>query len=142
MSFAWTPEYTEGDEVEEKNAAGEVCVYYKMPDVLKRVTFELAVCNPEPELEELLIGGTILEDGSDVVGWAAPETGVEATPNGVAFELWSRAIVGGKPAAVLPYFRDGPHGDWPYISDRAYQYARVASFPSGINGFQAVIADS
>lgn len=177
MTMSFTPEYTEGDEIEEKNAAGEVCVYFKMPDVLKRVTFELAICNPEPELYEMLVGGTVLENAGEAVGYAAPATGVEATPNGVSLEVWSRAIVAGKPAAVNPYFRwvfpytqmrltgdrtlengmmantfegwgvgndawgDGPVGDWDYPSDRAYQQARVSTYPSGINGFQAVVAD-
>lgn len=255
MSMSFTPEYTEGDEVEEKGADGSVCVYYKLPDVLKRVTFELAICNPDPELTEMLAGGTILNssgtsytvtnkalatnvatltigthtlnvgdtitvalspadatfDGTQVVtaktattidfaktaadvtsaasggtvsgpvtvaGWAAPATGIDATPNGVALEVWSRAIVAGKPAAVNPFWRwvfpyaqmkldgdrtlengmmantfngwglgntgfgDGPQNDWLYTSDRAYQYARAASFPTGINGYQTVLADA
>lgn len=177
MSMSFTPEYTEGDEIEEKGADGSVCVYFKLPDVLKRVTFELAICSPDPELTEILVGGETLEDGGSVVGWAAPATGVEATPNGVSLELWSRAIVAGKPAAVNPYWRwvfpytqmrltgdrtlengmmantfegwgvgntywgDGPQNDWDYTTDSAYQYARAASFPSGINAYQAVIAD-
>lgn len=177
MSMSFTPEYTEGDEIEEKGADGSVCVYYKMPDVLKRVTFELAICNPEPQLEEMLVGGTVLESEGEAVGFAAPPTGVEATPNGVSLETWSRAIVAGKPAAVNPYFRwvfpytqmrltgdrtlengmmantfegwgvgnaewgDGPVGDWEFPSDRAYQQARVSSYPTGINGYQPVVAD-
>lgn len=178
MSMSFTPEYTEGDEIEEKGADGSVCVYYKMPDVLKRVTFELAICNPEPQLEEILVGGTVLETAGEPVGFAAPPTGVEATPNGVSIETWSRAIVAGKPAAVNPYFRwvfpytqmrltgdrtlengmmantfegwgvgnaewdDGPQNDWAFPSDRAYQQARVSSYPTGINGYQAVLADA
>jgi hypothetical protein len=255
MSMGFTPEYTEGDEVEEKGADGGVCVYYKLPDTLKRVTFELAICAPDPELTEILVGGTILStggssftvtneeltanvatltigthtlnvgdtvtvamapadpifDGSHVItaktsttisfaktnaditsaaasgtvtgpttvaGWAAPTSGVESTPNGVGLEVWSRAIVGGKIAQVNPFWRwifpyaqmkldgtrtlengmmantfagwglgnaafgDGPQNDWPYSSDRAYQYARAASFPTGINGYQTVLADA
>jgi hypothetical protein len=179
MSLAFTPEYTEGEEVEEKAADGTVCVYYKIPDVLKRVTFELALCAPDPEMYEIIAGGTLLESGTpgDTVGWAAPETGQEATPNGISMEVWSRAIVAGKPSGTNPFWRwvfpyaqmrltgdrtlengmmantfegygvgnaawgDGPVGDWSYTSDRAYQYAREADFPTGINGYQAVVAD-
>lgn len=177
MSMGFTPEYTEGEEIEEKAADGSVCVYYKMPDVLKRVTFELAICNPEPELQALMVGGTVLEVLTEPVGYAAPETGVDATPNGVSIEVWSRAIVAGKPAVVNPFWRwvfpyaqmklsgdrtlengmmantfegwgvgnadwgDGPQNDWDHTSERAYQHARAAAFPTGINGFQAVIAD-
>jgi hypothetical protein len=252
MSQSFTPEYTEGEEIEEKAADGSVCVYYQMPDVLKRVTFELAICSPDPELYEMLVGGTILSaagtshtvtnkalatnvatltigahtiqvgasvviagvdatfdgtyvvtavtgttisyakvhadvtsgagtgtvtEGGPVSGWAAPLSGIESTPNGVSLEVWSRAIVGGKPASVNPFWRwvfpytqmkltgdralengmmantfegwglgnalwgDGPQNDWDYTSDRAYQYARADSFPTGINGYQAVLAD-
>lgn len=248
MSLAFTPEYTEGDEVEEKSANGEVCVYYKMPDVLKRVTFELALCAPDPEIYTIIAGGTILSGGGTVynvtnkalasnvatltigthtlqvgqtinvagvdstfngtytvtavaattvsyaktaanvtgtassgtvtgpgstIGWAAPPLGIDATPNGISMEVWSRAIVAGKPAATNPYWRwvfpytqmrlsgdrtlenglmanvfegfgvgnaawgDGPAGDWPYVADRAYQYARVSTFPS-TSGYTAV----
>jgi len=108
MSFGFTPEYTTGDEIEEKSANGAVCIYYQGPDVLKRVTFSLAICNPDPELHEILIGGDILMEGSpgtEVVGYAAPETGTDATPNGIAMEIWSRAIVGGRPAPTNPFWR-------------------------------------
>lgn len=253
MSMGFTPEYTEGAEIEEHGADGSVCVYYKMPDTLKRVTFNLAICAPDPELTEMLVGGTILtavgssftvtnkaltsnvatltigthtvnvgdsvtvalspsdatfdgtfvvtaktsttisyavthadvtsassggsvSEASGVVGWAAAPTGLEYVPNGVGLEVWSRAIVAGRPAPVNPYWRwvfpyarmradgerllengmmantftgyglgnsgfgDGPQNDWPYTTDRAYQYARAASFPSGINGYQTVLA--
>lgn len=181
MSLGFTPEYTEGDEIEEKAADGSVCVYYQAPDVLKRVTTNLAICSPDPELTAILIGGTILTtpgtaktvtnkaltsnvatlttsaahglfvgdsvtvagvgapfDGVFVLtavtsttlsyactnanitstassgtvtgpitttGWSAPTAGVEALPNGVALEVWSRAIVAGRPATVNPYWR-------------------------------------
>jgi hypothetical protein len=58
MSF--TPEYEDGEEITEKAANGTVCVSYKAPDVLKRVTMELAICEPDPELTALLAGGVLL----------------------------------------------------------------------------------
>jgi len=58
MSF--TPEYEDGEEITEKAANGTVCVSYKAPDVLKRVTMELAICEPDPELTALLGGGVLL----------------------------------------------------------------------------------
>lgn len=108
MRFGFTSEYTAGEEIEEKAANGNVCIYYQAPDVLKRVTFSLAICDPSPELHEILVGGNVLlpsGGGTDAIGYAAPATGVDSTPNGVAFEVFSRAIVGGKPAAVNPYWR-------------------------------------
>lgn len=178
MRFGFTPEYTAGEEIEEKGANGNVCIYYQAPDVLKRVTFSLAICNPSPELHEMLIGGNILlpESGTDAIGYAAPATGIDSTPNGVAFEIFSRAIVGGRPAATNPYWRwvfpyakmkltgdrvlengamanefegwgvgnaqygKGAGGDWPYQTDRAYQYARSAVAPLGVNDYVPVLA--
>src|SRR6478735_6176908 len=60
ISFTFTPAYSEGDEIETKNAAGEVCVYFKMPDTLKNVTFSLEICDPDPVLTQMLVGGDIL----------------------------------------------------------------------------------
>lgn len=105
MTLSFTPEYTEGDEVEEKAADGSVCVSYQLPDVLKRVTFTLTICAPSPELSEILAGGTLFENGdSEVVGYQGPEVGVDATPNGVSMEAWSRAVIDGRLASPNPYW--------------------------------------
>lgn len=104
-SLSLTPEYEDGDEFTSKTAGGEICVSFKAPDTLKRVTLEIAVCNPDPELTELASGGVLLSDDDAVsVGWASPQIGIDALPNGVSVEVWSRAIVQGKPAANNPYW--------------------------------------
>ena len=56
MRVSFTPEYEEGDEITEKNANGVVCVTYKSPDTLKRITMELAICEPDAELTNLISG--------------------------------------------------------------------------------------
>lgn len=129
MKFGFTPEYTEGDEVEEKGADGAVCVYYKSPDVLKRVTFSLTICDPSPEFTTILTGGTLLTGGgSTVEGYAAPEVGQDSTPNGVGFEVWSRAIVKGKQAAVNPYWRwVFPWGKFTFTGERALENGMMAN---------------
>lgn len=107
IRFAFTPEYSEGDEIEVKNAAGEVCVLYKMPDTLKQITFTLELCDPDPVLTELLVGGDVLFDQVDAtkaLGYASAETGLETVPNGVAIEVWATAIQGGKAAADKPFW--------------------------------------
>lgn len=174
ISVSFTPEYEEGDEFVQKGADGTVCTSFKAPDTLKRVTLEVAVCNPDPEFAHKLAGGELLTQGGQSVGYAAAQVGVDGNPNGVAIEVWSRAIQNGKPASNNPYWRwvfpyvvarpsgdrviengilantyegwgvgnaefdDGPTGDWPFISDRAYQYARVATAPIGSKGYVAV----
>jgi len=124
---SFTPEYEAGDEVTEKAADGTVCVTFKAPDTLKRVTMEIAICDPDPELTQLLSGGVLLaghpdaappvSDGSATeiaMGWASAQVGEDPSENGVAVEVWSRAIQNGKPAAVNPYFQ------WvfPYVKTR------------------------
>jgi len=60
MRMSFTPEYEDGEEITEKAANGTVCVSYKAPDRLKRVTMEVAICEPDPELSALIAGGVLL----------------------------------------------------------------------------------
>lgn len=140
--FSWTPEYEEGEEIKTVAADGTVCVYYKMPDTIKQVNMELEICNPQPEIHEMLGGGTLLTDAGDNVGWSAPLTGTVPNPNGVGIEVWSRAIVGGRPAAVNPFWR------WvmPYVQtkldgDRTLENGALASVFTGIGLGNAEFGD-
>ena len=154
MRVSFTPEYEEGDEITEKGANGVICVSYKAPDTLKRITMELAICEPDPELSALLSGGlllrknvgTALDPNNQSVGWAAPGVGDDPAGNGVAVEAWSHAVTGGKRNGVLPYF----HWVFPYAKfrqsgDRVIENGLLANtfegfglgnvnFKSGIDG--------
>lgn len=110
VSLGFTPEYETGDEFTTKAADGSVCATWKSPDTLKRVTLSIALCDPDPEFSEMIAGGTLLSAGGKSVGWKAPLVGVDATPNGVAIEVWSIANVGGRQAAVNPFW----HWVFPY----------------------------
>lgn len=122
MRISFTPEYEEGDEITEKSANGSVCVTYKSPDTLKRITMELAICEPDPELTNLISGGLLLRKNLGTfgspdrksIGWAAPAVGDDPAGNGVAIETWSLAIKDGKKASTLPYF----HWVFPYAKLR------------------------
>lgn len=122
MRVSFTPEYEEGDEITEKNANGVVCVTYKSPDTLKRITMELAICEPDPEISALISGGLLLRKNLGTfanpdlksVGWASPGVGDDPAGNGVAIEAWSHAIANGKKASTLPYF----HWVFPYAKLR------------------------
>jgi hypothetical protein len=125
MRLSFTPEYEEGDEMTEKSANGAICVSYKAPDTLKRITMELAICEPDPELTNLLSGGLLLRKnyGSSLansaastlsIGWASPGVGDDPAGNGVAIEAWSFAIRGGKKDEDNPYF----HWVFPYVKMR------------------------
>jgi hypothetical protein len=122
MRLSFTPEYEEGDEITEKNANGVVCVTYKSPDTLKRITMELALCEPDAELTNLIGGGLLLSKNLGTyatpnrksVGWAAPAVGDDPAGFGVAIECWSHAIKDGKKSSTLPYF----HWVFPYAKLR------------------------
>jgi hypothetical protein len=122
MRVSFTPEYEEGDEITEKGANGIVCVTYKAPDTLKRITMELAICEPDPELSALVSGGLLLrknlgtadQPDNKSIGWAAPGVGDDPAGNGVALEVWSHAIKDGKKSGTLPYF----HWVFPYVKMR------------------------
>jgi hypothetical protein len=117
---SFTPEYEEGDDIVEKAADGTVCLSYKAPNTIKRVTMEIAVCEPDPELSLLLSGGVLLAGHPDgaagtapvtAMGWASPQVGEDPSGSGNLVEVWSRAIQNGKPASVNPYF----HWMFPYV---------------------------
>ncbi len=122
LRLSFTPEYEEGDEMTEKGADGTVCVTYKSPDTLKRITMELAICEPDAELTQLISGGLLLRKNLGTfaapdrksIGWSSPATGDDPAGNGVAIECWSFAIIDGKKAATLPYF----HWVFPYAKLR------------------------
>jgi hypothetical protein len=122
MRVSFTPEYEEGDEITEKSANGTVCVTFKSPDTLKRITMELAICEPDPELSALISGGLLLRKNlgtfaspdNKSIGWAAPAVGDDPAGNGVSIEAWSFAVKNGKRASTLPYF----HWVFPYAKLR------------------------
>lgn len=105
MSISFSPEYEDGDEIAEKAANGRVCVSWKAPDSLKRITTSLTICSPDPEVTAVLSGGDLLWDASDnLIGYKAPEVnGLLGSP--VCLEVWSYANSNGKAAAGLPYWR-------------------------------------
>ncbi len=112
LRASFTPEYEEGDEIVEKSADGTICVSYKAPDTLKRITMEIAICEPDPELTALMSGGLLLRKNfgsfaspnNQSIGWAAPNVGDDPAGNGVSIEVWSFAVKDGRRAATLPYF--------------------------------------
>jgi len=136
LRVSFTPEYEEGDEIVEKSADGTICVSYKAPDTLKRITMELAICEPDPELTQLLSGGLLLRKNLGTyaspdrksIGWASPAVGDDPAGNGVAIECWSFAVKDGKRASTRPYF----HWVFPYArlrqsGDRVIENGMLAS---------------
>lgn len=101
ITLTATPNYTDGDEIEQKNACGVVCVNYRGPDTFKRLDVSIQLCSPNPYLAEVLAGGDLLTVTSRI-GWAAPALGqVQANP--VSIELWTKRIDNGALDADSPY---------------------------------------
>lgn len=136
MRLSFTPEYEQGDEIVEKSANGVICVSYRAPDTLKRVTMELAICEPDPELTQLVSGGLLLRKNYGTfaspnrksIGWSSPAVGDDPAGNGVAIECWSFAVADGKRAGTNPYF----HWVFPYAKlrqsgDRVIENGMIAT---------------
>lgn len=172
ISFTITPEYEAGTDISQKGADGQACVTYKTADTLKRVNLSVALCDPDPEFTFVISGGSLLSAAGTSKGWAAPLTGTDPLPNGVAIEVWSRAVKNGGNASTDPYwqwlvpyavmrqtgdrviqegmlateFSGWGRGNasftgtsapvWPYMTDRAYAYARSATVPT-VTGYVA-----
>ncbi|SHL53050.1 hypothetical protein SAMN05443637_13513 [Pseudonocardia thermophila] len=56
--------------------------------------------DPEVTITEAVAGAP----GPNVIGYRAPQVNVDPTPNGIAIEAWSRAVLDNAYAANLPYF--------------------------------------
>ena len=152
INVTFTPAYSTGDEIEVKNAAGEVCVYFKMPDTLKNVAVKLELCNPDPVVTEMLVGGDVLTDtygGSlappstqtgqtAAVGYAAESIGVQGSPYGVAIEVWAQAVVNGKAAPQQPYWHYVfPYQQFALDGDRVVENGALATVFTGVGGGNA-----
>lgn len=100
-----TPVYVDGEEIEERNACGTVCVNYRGDDSFKRLDVEITICAQDPRLVSKLGGGTVLsptQSGDVTRGYSYPSIGA-ITGNGVSIEVWAKRI------------DDGDlHVDWPY----------------------------
>lgn len=128
VSLGYTPEYEDGDEFTTKAANGTVCASWKTAKTLKRVTLSIALCDPDPEFSEMIAGGTLLTQGGQSVGWQMPKVGVDATPNGVAIEVWSIANVNGRQAATNPYWHFVfPYAQMQQTGERAIQNDLMAT---------------
>ncbi len=132
VSLGYTPEYEDGEEFTTKAADGSVCASWKTPKTLKRVTLSIALCDPDPEFSEMIAGGTLLAGSGAMagktVGWKMPLVGVDATPNGVAIEVWSFANVGGRATGPAPYWHYVfPYAQMSLSGERAIQNDMMAT---------------
>lgn len=86
-----SPEYETGDEFVQKNGCGDIVINIKDADRLKRINLTMELATRDMSLLELLTGGTVYTEGSDIVGFARRGVGASA-PDPVAMELWTKAV--------------------------------------------------
>jgi hypothetical protein len=164
-----------GADFEQDNGCGNLCFAFKNPDQIKGLNLQASFCQEDPELTELLSGGTLIASGGNSIGWAAPYVGTVPNPDGVSLEVWTQNINGSDIDASYPYvrwvfgktrwtpadknfaagpivhpftgvayqnphFEDGAAEDWPYVSDRLWQYAGDTDLPSSVCGGQQLTA--
>lgn len=106
VKIDFNPDMEAGQEISNRGASGNLCVVYRTPDLMKRLTIELELCVPDPELEVLLSGGKVFYDAADtedVMGFQYPPLMTDPTPNGISVEAWTRYIVNGYQPADQPY---------------------------------------
>ncbi|HEY4452394.1 MAG TPA: hypothetical protein VGN13_12465 [Solirubrobacteraceae bacterium] len=68
MKVTMTPVMETGDDIAIKNAAGNLAVYAKHPDIVKYGTVSLDMGIPEPAIEQLCTGGVLLSSSASALG--------------------------------------------------------------------------
>lgn len=106
MRVNFDPQYEEGETFRSRTACGELAVNARDREVLSGVNVELELAYPDAEMYELLTGGTLITTGGDSSGYAIPQLGAVANPNGISLEVWSRRRnADGSVPATGPYYR-------------------------------------
>lgn len=87
ISVTLAPEYEAGTETTLRNAAGEIAISDKAPDILKWWTVTLAMVGVNPDALEMLAGyEIILDNATDTVG---VYYGEDVQTAGTAVEVWT-----------------------------------------------------
>jgi hypothetical protein len=93
ISIEWSPDVATGDELEALDGCGNECVFFRAPDRIRKLDLTLTMCAPEPELMEILAGGTVHALSATTKGYGIPGTGtVGEGVNDVSLELWQNII--------------------------------------------------
>jgi hypothetical protein len=106
--FSYTPTAPERERIEQLDGCGNQCALYQGdPKAVDGAELSLTTCEQNAELQELLVGGSIVTEGTgagDTIGYLSA-TDATVNVDGAAIELWSiawsgrqRAVKGGNPA--------------------------------------------
>lgn len=95
-----------GADMVQKTGCDEIAFSHKTRDKVKNLTLQLSLAIAEPQITQMLIGGTLLLDGSgNTRGYALPEVGEVGNEDGVSIEGWVKNIDGSTLNADWPYIR-------------------------------------
>lgn len=100
VQILWTPDNPDRETFDQLDGDGVECVKYEGPP--KPATshaLSMQLCQLDFELLELLIGGSIVTDGGDTIGY------LDATQDtinefGVVFEAWQRVFAGSQALSI------------------------------------------
>lgn len=108
VTAAYTPTAPERERIEQLDGCGDQCgLYQGDPKAVDGADLRLVLCEQNAEVDELLLGGTLVTEGTGAGNSIGYLSSTDATVNvgGVAIELWSiawagreRALKGGQPA--------------------------------------------
>lgn len=101
VTLQTTPVYVDGEDFQEKNGEGIVCVDFQGPATFRRVDWTMTICTPDPYLLAILTGGTALTYGT-AVGFAYPPLG-SIDPTNVSIEFWTKRVNEGNLDENYPY---------------------------------------
>lgn len=101
-----------GDEFIQKNGCGSIAEYFKDCDHVKRVTFTMNLCQLDAQLISMLTAGSLFSSGGNAIGFQYPGVS-DACPNGVCFEVWTKAWDGTQQA--IPAFTSPDAAYWHFV---------------------------
>lgn len=105
VSVSYKSLYSGGTKIEQQTADGNFAVTYQTSDIFQHIEATVMIAGPDPEFNEIAMGGSLLLDvAGSTVGWKPTPTGQIDQPFGVALEVWSYAISGGRQAVDRPYY--------------------------------------
>lgn len=131
ISLGTSPEIEEGEDVTLRNGCGDIIVNQRNDDQFTRLNLTMELAKPDPVLTQMLIGGTILLDAAEEVGYAYPAVG-PAPPPDVSVEAWTKHIVAGDQDGDFPWIRwVFPKTQW-RIGDRSLANEAMVTAIAGI----------
>jgi hypothetical protein len=92
VSVAYTANTTSADDIDQKNANGESCIFVKGKTTITGYGLEIEFCQVDPALLSQMTGQPVVlsADGTTVVGFDV-DTKIDMSDVGVALEVWAGA---------------------------------------------------